>query len=177
MNIDILSQPLIELCETQFSQIGYTKPDGYFRSCYSQQESNKLVAFVAHEPGQYIGHVKLVWQPDYPHFRNAGIPEIQDLNVLPNYRKRGIGTALITACENLASKRCDTIGIGVGLHPGYNNAQRLYSKLGYVLDGNGVHYENIPVEMGQTYKFDDSLVILFTKRLVSNNADADKRRR
>ncbi len=68
-------------------------------------------------------------------------------------------------CESAAAAQHDEIGIGVGLHPGYNNAQRLYSKLGYVLDGHGVHYKNQPVTMGQAYPFDDELVVYFTKML------------
>jgi len=166
--IDRINPALAELCEAQYHQIGWTKPDGYCRSCYEQQQSSEIVMFVAHDLGQhgsdqYVGHAKLVWEPDYPGFQTLGIPEIQDLNVLPNYRKHGIGTALIESCERLAAERYDEIGIGVGLHPGYNNAQRLYSKLGYILDGCGVHYRDEPVGQGQTYRFDDDLVICFTK--------------
>mgnify|MGYP001348839710 FL=1 len=149
--ISPLNESLAELCEAQFSTIGYHKPAGYFRNCLEQQSNGALMLFVAHEPGQYIGHVKLIWQPDYPPFRASSIPEIQDLNVLPGYRQQGIGTALIAACETLATTRSETIGIGVGLHPGYNAAQRLYPRLGYLLDGNGVHYHDQPVEEHASY--------------------------
>ncbi len=165
MKISILDVPLAELCEAQFSQIGWRKPPGYFLECLTAQQEGESVGFVAHEPGQYVGHVKLVWRPDYPHFKAAGTPEIQDLNVLPTYRRQGIGTALIARCESEALVRTATLGIGVGLHPGYNHAQKLYSKLGYKLDGHGVHYGTEPVVMGKSYPFDDDLVIYFTKTL------------
>ena len=168
VQIDRIDPTLAELCEAQYYQIGWSKPEDYFRSRLAQQQSGDINFFVAHEPNQYVGHVKLVWQPDYPGFRALGIPEIQDLNVLPAYRKRGIGTALIKSCEALAAERFDEIGIGVGLHPGYNNAQRLYSKLGFILDGRGVHYKDEPVVEGDTYRFDDELVICFTKTLRRN---------
>ncbi len=169
-----LTSALAALCEAQFARIGYRKPVGYFHSCLAHQTAGHLVCFVATSPGapgsahdapSYVGHVKLVWQPDYPPFRRGGIPEIQDLNVLPAYRRQGVGTALIRCCEALAAARGSTIGIGVGLHPGYNAAQRLYSKLGYLLDGHGVHYRNAPVQEGQDYPFDDDLVLYFTKPL------------
>ena len=130
----------ISFVRRSFCKIGWGKPAGYFHRCYQQQQLDEIIMYVAHETDHYIGHVKLVWRPDYPHFRDAGIPEIQDLNVLPVFRKQGIGTALIRACEERAVESVSMIGIGVGLHPGYNNAQRLYSKLGYILDGHGVHY-------------------------------------
>ena len=121
--------------------------------------------FVAHVDEQYLGHAKLVWHPGYPPFRKAGIPEIQDPPGPPRRRTHVLGTTLITTCEDLARPRSDTIGIGVGLHPGYNAAQKLYSKIGYVLDGNGVHYDHLPVREREFYRFDDKLIIYFTKRL------------
>lgn len=169
--IAALDLALADLAAAQFVQIGWTKPVGYFHACLTQQQAGSLTCYVAHvppvgdRPAQYMGHAKLVWTPDYPPFRRQAIPEIQDLNVLPAFRRHGIGTALIHRCEALAASRSTTVGIGVGLHPGYNAAQRLYSRLGYVLDGNGVHYEDQPVVQGASYRFDDDLVIYFTKSL------------
>lgn len=168
-SIDRLDPVLVALCEEQFAQIGYCKPTGYFQACLAQQQADQHVCFVAHAVtagmAQYVGHVLLVWLPDYLPFRRQSIPEIQDLNVLPGYRRHGIGTALIQCCEALAATRSPTIGIGVGLHPGYNAAQRLYSRLGYLLDGNGVHYRDKPVVEGASYRFDDELILHFTKAL------------
>jgi GNAT superfamily N-acetyltransferase len=165
MEIQPINHELANLCEEQFSQIGWAKPEGHFLKYCALQEDGKIIAFVAYENDQYIGHIKAVWKPDYIHFRKNGIPEIQDLNVLPSFRNRGVGTALIESCEQVISKTNETVGIGVGLHPGYNNAQRLYPKLGYVPDGNGVHYGETPAKMGESYRFDDDLVLYFTKTL------------
>ncbi len=168
MEISILTADLAELCEAQFSQIGWHKPPGYFYACLVSQQAGESLFFVASEPAQYVGHAKLMWHPDYPYFRSAGIPEIQDLNVLPGYRRRGIGTALITRCESAALERSSIVGIGVGLHPGYNNAQKLYSRLGYKLDGHGVYYDGTPVIEGESYPFDDSLILHLTQTIVKN---------
>ena len=179
IQITTLNTTLADVCQREFGKIGWTKPDGYFAACLEQQNRDELVFFAAFDETHYVGHVKLVWTPDYIHFRQAGIPEINDLNVLPNYRKQGIGTRLIQRCEATAATRCARIGIGVGLHPGYNAAQRLYTQLGYILDGHGVHYDGVPVEMGQSYRFDDELIIYFTKALnkpsaISSQRSADK---
>lgn len=165
MKLSRIDPHLADLCEAQFDQMGWRKPPGYFLACLTSQQAGEMVVFVAHEPGQYLGHAKLVWQTDYPPFRAAGIPEIQDLNVLPAHRRQGIGTALITRCESTARERSATIGIGVGLHPGYNNAQKLYAALGYKLDGRGVYYDGTPVIEGRSYPFDDSLIMHLTKTL------------
>jgi RimJ/RimL family protein N-acetyltransferase len=180
-NIVELDATLADMCQSEFEQIGWTKPPGYFAAQVARQNHDDLVFYVALDDKHYGGHVKLVWKPDYVHFRQAGIPEIQDLNVLPAYRKRGIATRLIQRCEITAATRCDHIGIGVGLHPGYNAAQRLYPKLGYILDGHGVHYDGVPVVERQSYRFDDELIIYFTKTLnepsaVSHQLSAKQKR-
>jgi GNAT superfamily N-acetyltransferase len=165
VNVLKLTPELANLCERQFSQIGWTKPEGYFTERLDEQNSGGIILLVASVPGQYVGHALLVWNPDYDGFKEAGIPEIQDLNVLPGYREQGVGTDLIARLESFAAERSPRVGIGVGLHPGYNNAQKLYPKLGYIPDGRGVHYDNAPVVMGEHYRFDDELVLFFTKIL------------
>ena len=94
-----------------------------------------------------------------------GIPEIQDLNVLPRFRRKGIASAMLDQAEAAAAERSEVVAIGVGLHPGYNAAQVLYVKRGYVPDGLGVTYGVRFVEEGETLPFDDSLVLHFTKEL------------
>jgi len=103
-------------------------------------------------------------------FQGSRHPGDSGPQLLSTYRKRGVATRLIQRCEATAAKRgertgCTEIGIGVGLHPGYNAAQRLYSKLGYILDGHGVHYDGVPVKERRTYSFDDDLILYFTKGL------------
>jgi GNAT superfamily N-acetyltransferase len=66
----------------------------------------------------------LNWEPKYGFFKAHGIPEIQDLNVLPEFRKQGIATKMILHCEELAARKgCKSMGISFGLHPGFGAAQ------------------------------------------------------
>ena len=60
------------------------------------------------------------------------------MNVITQFQKQGIGTALIEEAENVAIQHGKgMMGIGVGLTPDYGAAQRLYPKLGYIPDGRG----------------------------------------
>ena len=85
--------------------------------------------------------------------------------MLPQFRWRGIATALVDECERLIRERSAIAGIGVGLHPGYNAAQRMYVLRGYVPDDRGVTYKNRYVVEGETLPFDDDLVLYLTKDL------------
>ena len=115
--------------------------------------------------GQFAGYVTLVWQPSYPPFRAEGIPEIQDFNVLPAFRRRGIGSALMDAAESAAAERTGVVGIGVGLDPDYGPAQRLYVLRGYVPDGRGIAWRDSTVSYGEQVIVDDDLVLYFTRLL------------
>jgi GNAT superfamily N-acetyltransferase len=104
--------------------------------------------------------------PDYSLFARLGIPELQDLNVLPEYRGRGIGAALVAACEDGARARGATeIGLAVGLGKSYGPAQRLYVRLGYMPDGNGITYDRITVTQGDVRPVDDHLCLMMVKTL------------
>jgi GNAT superfamily N-acetyltransferase len=69
----------------------------------------------------------VIWQPEYEPFREAGIPEVNDMNVIAEFQKQGIGTALIREAERTAIEHGKNImGIGFGLTADYGAAQRLY---------------------------------------------------
>ncbi len=105
------------------------------------------------------------WEPSYPPLAVAGTPELQDLNVLPSFRRRRIGTRLADHAEELVRARSGEVGIGVGLHPGYNAAQRMYVRRGYVPDGNGVTVRGEFIREGQSVTMDDDAVLHLVKHL------------
>lgn len=104
----------------------------------TEQDRGKRVVLVASHGEEIAGYVTVVWKSGYQPFREQGIPEIVDLNVINQYQRRGIGAALILAAEKVIKERSNMVGISVEQSPGYAAANRLYPKLGYVPDGKGI---------------------------------------
>ena len=112
--------------------LGWVKPAAQFQQYLTEQTAGVRTCLVATLFDDFAGYVTVNWRPTYPEFADLKIPEIQDLNVLPQFRRKGIGTTLLDRAEAEIARHSDVIGIGVGLYPGYNNAQRLYGKRGYM---------------------------------------------
>jgi GNAT superfamily N-acetyltransferase len=134
---------------------------------YLAEQSQGLREVLLAETGEAIvAYGSLAWVSQNPFFRKAGIPEVQDLVVAEGYRKAGLGTRIIRALEESARIGGHLqVGIGVGLYRDYGTAQRLYSRLGYILDGTGVSYKNVSVEPGSQVNVDDDLVIWMLRDL------------
>jgi len=143
---------------------------GHFERRLSQHREGTRVVLVGFVDGRLSGHGSLVWQPEYPPFRESGVPEIQDLNVVPQFRRRGVASGILDEAERLASQRSAIIGIGLGLHPGYRIAQRLYILRGYVPDGCGVFQGGRFPQEGELVTLNDDLVLHLTKPLASGTA-------
>jgi GNAT superfamily N-acetyltransferase len=135
---------------------------GYFENCFSEGVT-VLMAFL---DGRHVGIGILNWKPRYSLYKRLGIPEIQDLNVIPDARRNGVATFMIEWCEDAArAKGKDMVGIGVGLTRDYGPAQILYAKLGYIPDGFGVTYDRENVTPHETYRMDDDLSLMLVKSL------------
>ncbi len=149
-----------------FRDLGWDKPRSQYERYLSEQQEGLRSVLVAFVRGDFAGYVTINWDAGYPHFQASGIPEIQDLNVLPRFRRAGIGTRLMDAVEQTASERSNVAGIGVGMSPDYGAAQRLYALRGYVPDGRGLASEGRTVSHGNTVTVDDGLILYLTKMLV-----------
>jgi GNAT superfamily N-acetyltransferase len=145
--------------------MGYTKSKGYFSKILAMQANHEVMLLVACEGDVFLGHMKIVWRPHYPYYRDNSIPEIQDLNVRPDYRRQGIATLLLDEAEKRIAEQSDKVGIGFGLTPDYGAAQRMYVQRGYVPDGLGVAYEDNIVAHGTQVIVDDALVLHLVKDL------------
>lgn len=146
--------------------MGASKAAHYFEESLERQKCGERNVFLAFWGKDLAGYGMLSWAPKYGFYRAHGIPEIQDLNVLPAFRGRGIASALIAHCEKLArDKGCEYMGIGVGLTPSYGAAQKLYVRLGYVPDGYGVTYDRKTLQHGEFRPIDDDLSLMFVKPL------------
>jgi GNAT superfamily N-acetyltransferase len=148
-----------------FKNMGWNKPETQYRRYLYEQMAGTRTCFVATIDEQFAGYVTINWRPTYAGFADLHIPEIQDLNVLTTSRRKGIASRLLDRAEAEAARHSGVVGIGVGLHPGYNAAQRLYVKRGYIPDGRGITYRDCFVAEGARVVLDDNLVMHFTKQL------------
>ena len=148
-----------------FAKIGWNKPASQYERYLEEQRAGAQVTLAAFADDRFAGYLNVVWETDYAPFREAGIPEIQDFNVLPEFQRQGIGTQLMDEAERLAGERSRWVGIGVGMTADYGAAQQLYVRRGYVPDGRGLCYDGQPLSWGQNVRVDDSLVLHFLKML------------
>jgi GNAT superfamily N-acetyltransferase len=133
---------------------------------YCQESAEgKRTNLLAEWCGQFAGYVTIVWESDYPPFRDAGIPEIVDFNVLLRFRRQGVGTALMDEAEKQITQRAPAAGLGVCLHTDYGAAQVLYAKRGYVPDGRGVYYHGHSPQYEEQVTIGDDLALYLIKRL------------
>lgn len=165
LKIRELEERDIEPIVSAFQEIGWNKPAALYELYLSEQDRDLRVVLVAFVDDTFAGYVTIQWESGYAPFQEAGIPEIKDFNVLPVFRRQGIGTALMDQAEQIISERASVIGIGVGLHPGYGPAQRMYVLRGYVPDARAMYYDDRQVQEGEQVCADDDLVIHLTKQL------------
>jgi catechol 2,3-dioxygenase-like lactoylglutathione lyase family enzyme/GNAT superfamily N-acetyltransferase len=165
--IDSLTGDRVAWLTREHTQVGWKHHDGYFEGCWDAQQKGELLLLVARIENTLLGWVTVAWRPDYAPFKEAMIPEVRDLNVLPAHRRKGVATRLLDRAETVIGQKSSLAGIAVGLNQWYGGAQRLYATRGYVPDGRGVSYHNEIVEAGQEVKVDDDLELHLTKSLGS----------
>lgn len=118
--------------------VRYNKEREMYDRFWQEHQEGKRVTLVAIANKEVVGYTNLLWRSDYRPFREKGIPEINNMHVINEFQKQGIGTALIKEAEHIAgAHHKKEIGIGVDLTPHDSTAQRLYPRLGYVPDGRG----------------------------------------
>jgi ribosomal protein S18 acetylase RimI-like enzyme len=111
-----------------------------------------LVAWLDDDP---VGHAHIAWRDT-----KLGLPEIQDVFVRPDRRRRGAASALNGAAERLAAARgYDRISVSASVDNVV--ARRLYEQLGY--EDAGVPLQRVEgaiVIRGKPMEVDDTLIYL-----------------
>lgn len=149
----------------EFEDRGMNRADDYFEKCYEENLNGERITILAYFEDKLAGCCHLKKKSDYPYFVENNIPEINDLNVFPEYRNKGIAGSIIDELEKTISETHEKVGIGVGLFKDYGTAQRLYFKKGYIPDGNGLQYNYEEVQPGTHVFVDDDLNLYYTKKL------------
>lgn len=159
-----LAESDVETIADAFIALGRPGKDReLYRRYLAEQAGGSRAVLVAERSGRFAGYVCVCWRSDYPPFRDTGVPEIVDLNVLPEHRRHGVATALLDAAEAAVAERSETAGIGCGLTADYGPALLLYLARGYRPDGRGVAYERQTVPPGGTLRLDDEATIMLTR--------------
>jgi len=126
----------------------------------TEQTGEASTYLVAWDGGEPVGHAHIAWTGTH-----LGVPEIQDVFVLPERRRQGIATQLTRAAEDEARTRgWESISLSVS-QEGNQSASRLYAKLGYTeAPTDPVRVFGVIVLRGQPLEVDDTLLYL-VKRL------------
>jgi len=148
---------------------GWISHQAKFESYYEQQKQGLKFVFIAEKNSEVLGYVTLDAKASYGPFKNHNVPMIIDLNVFKIYQQKGVGSCLMDACERVAFSLSNQVCLGVGLHHGYGNAQRLYIKRGYVPDGTGVWYHDHIATPYQIVENNDDLNLFLVKNKVGLN--------
>ncbi|MGH3147287.1 MAG: GNAT family N-acetyltransferase, partial [Rubrobacter sp.] len=96
-----------------FRTLGWDKPRSQYERYLSEQRLGGRAVFVAFsDGGAFAGYVTVRWSSGYPPIREAGVPEFQDFNVLPRFRRKGIESSLMDEAELAVSEWSSVVGIG-----------------------------------------------------------------
>jgi GNAT superfamily N-acetyltransferase len=158
------SQDISEIAEA-FQELGWNKPASQYERYLIEQDLGARLVYIAFVQEEFAGYLTVCWNSHYETFRKEHIPEIVDFNVLPRFRRQGIGTQLMDKAESEIVKVSSTAGIGVGMTPDYGAAQRLYVLRGYVPDGRGLWYRDHHLKDGEEITVDDNMALYLTKEL------------
>jgi len=165
LHIHPLTAAMIPEIAAAFAALGWNKPAAQYQRYLAEQAAGQRTVFVAFLEAAFAGYITIQWESSYPPFHEAHIPEIADFNVLPRFRRQGIGSRLMDEAEQAVAQRSVTVGIRVGLYAGYGSAQRLYARRAYVPDGRGLFTQGHWPSYGAHVAVDDDLTLAFTKNL------------
>ena len=150
-----LSPLLVSVTELKPSDVAFV--DQFLPlSRLSEQIDEGSTYLVAWDDRQPVGHAHIAWTGTH-----LGVPEIQDVFVLPEWRRRGIASQLTLAAEDEARARgWASISLSAS-QEGNDAARHLYAKLGYVdAPVDPVRVSGVITIRGQPLEVDDTLVYL-----------------
>ncbi|HEX8198520.1 MAG TPA: GNAT family N-acetyltransferase, partial [Pyrinomonadaceae bacterium] len=87
-----------------FDSIGWNKPVSQYQRYFAEQTEGVRKILLAFENNNFVGYLTILWESDYPPFKAKNIPEINDFNVLPEARRKGVGTKLMDEAEQIVSE-------------------------------------------------------------------------
>jgi ribosomal protein S18 acetylase RimI-like enzyme len=163
ITVKIPEEKDIEYIGSLFNDTVWGDTTSLIKRYFTEQLNGDRVVLMGYYEEDFAGFVTIKWLSEYPPFAEKGIPEINDLRVLPAFRRMGIASALMDKAEKRVFERSPVVGIGVGMYADYGAAQRMYILRGYVPDGLGLYYKQLPVVPGRNVRVDDELILHLIK--------------
>lgn len=154
----------VEISEA-FAQQGWDKPVAQYENYLSMQQSGERDVIIAEIQNEFAGYLTISWESQYPYFKERGIPEIVDFNVLKKYQRKGLGSLLMEEAERRVQKVSPHCGIGVGVTPDYGPAQILYVRRNYIPVGKGLAKSTTTLNYGDQIEIDHDIVFHLIKKL------------
>jgi GNAT superfamily N-acetyltransferase len=111
----------------------WSTPDDIAGAHYAQQHSDSATFLVAWEASEPLGWALIQWRGCVGENARAAFPdciEVNHLQVRPEHRGRGAGTAILTTAEEQA-RDCNTTQLAVSVTVENTAAAQLYRRLGY----------------------------------------------
>jgi ribosomal protein S18 acetylase RimI-like enzyme len=168
ISIRLLDEQQIPQITEAFENTVWHGQEHLYERFLAEQKMGKRTVLIAYAGDVFAGYVTILWRSNYRPFAEKGIPEINDLRVLPDFRRRGIATALVDEAEKRIFDKSQVAGIGFGLYADYGPAQRMYVLRGYIPDGLGISHKGKHVEPGKEVPVDDDLVLYLIKERESD---------
>lgn len=108
------AQDVVSVVEA-FAALGWQKPAEQYEKYLAEQESGKRQTVFEFVNGIFAGYLNVLWESHYAPFVAEQIPKINDFNVLPAFRRQGVGSCLMDEAERIIATRSPSAGIGVGM--------------------------------------------------------------
>lgn len=145
---------------------GVTHMQRLIRFWQEMQEGKRLIWAAWGEGGEFLGHISLQAVSHYPPFKKKHIPEIVDVWVQPEARRRNVGQKLLEKAIHTAREGdAPAIGMGVGLTSSYGAAHILYSKNGFMPDGSGLWVGGTQAGETETVTLGPDAILMWVKIL------------
>jgi GNAT superfamily N-acetyltransferase len=166
IKITLLNDDMLDewLAANEYSR-GILHTERLLRFWQEMLDGRRLI-FTAWRGHEFMGHISLQRQSEYPPFRKKHIPEIVDVWVQPGFRRSGIGQRLLdTAITEARRMHAPGVGMGVGITAEYGAAHVLYSKNGFAPDGTGLWVQGHQAEEHDRIHLGPEAIMMWFKTL------------
>ena len=146
----------------EYTLSGEIKSGETFNTLYARQRMKKVNVYVAEFECKLLGYIVVNYETT---LNGEVLVHIEDLFVLPLFRKCGVGQSLLDYAEREIVRRYDKVNASIGIGGIYGAAQRLFIKNGYMPDGQGARFNGRILQEGANATNTRNLCLKYSKEL------------